>query len=157
MSDALLERLRVALSAAADPARAEAQQAYMKSPMPFHGVDATGCRAICKATFASYGFDDAAAWRADVLAIWRGATHREERYAAIELASSPRARPLQGLASGRSGRGRVLGDAATNAREALALYEDMVARAHGGTWSIRSRPTSSATSSRRTRRCCARR
>jgi len=57
----------------------------MKSAMPCLGVSAVPLRQACKALFKDLSWPDAAAWQADVLAIWRGAQVREERYAAIEL------------------------------------------------------------------------
>ena len=52
MDDALLTRLRAALREAADPARAPAMQAYMKSSMPYHGVPTPKLRSVCKQVFA---------------------------------------------------------------------------------------------------------
>ena len=87
----------------------------MKSSMPFHGVDVTALRAICKRAFAAHPLEDAAAWRKDVLAIWRGARFREERYAAIELTGDRRARPFQTMA-------------------ALPMYEEMIVT--GAWWDL---------------------
>lgn len=68
----------------------------MKSAMPFHGVRNAEMRAICRKVFVRYEIDarDGTRWRDDVLAIWREADHREERYAAIELAQLRKARVL---------------------------------------------------------------
>lgn len=82
-------------------------QAYMKSEMPYLGVSSPKVRATCREVFASYAFDDAERWQADVLAIWRGARHREERYCAIALTGHRRAKPFQTL-------------------DALPLYEEMI-------------------------------
>ncbi len=87
----------------------------MKSAMPFHGVGAVPLRAICKRVFAAHPVDDAAAWRKDVLAIWRGAKFREERYAAIELTGDRRARPFQTM-------------------DALGMYEEMIVT--GAWWDL---------------------
>jgi 3-methyladenine DNA glycosylase AlkD len=95
----LLAVLRRELAAAGTPERATGARAYMKSAMPFHGVDVTTLRAICKAAFAAHPVTGAAAWRKDVLAIWRGAKFREERYAAIGLTGDRRARAFQTMAS----------------------------------------------------------
>ena len=84
----------------------------MKTTMPFHGVDASTLRAICKRVFASHPLESAAGWRRDVLALFRGARFREERYAAIELTGDRRARPYQTM-------------------EALPMYEEMIV---GGAW-----------------------
>lgn len=73
----------------------------MKSAMPYHGLRTVEVRAICREVFAGYAVDvgDGARWREDVLAIWRGATHREERYAAIALLQLRAARPLHNAAA----------------------------------------------------------
>ena len=81
----------------------------MKSAMPYHGLRNTETRVICRKVFADYEFDPRAGKRSrdDVLAIWRGAERREERYAAIELAQHRKARPLHTL-------------------EALPMFEEMI-------------------------------
>lgn len=80
---ALADSIRLALREAADPALAPAQQAYMKSTMPFLGVRVPEVRRLTKA--AARGEADAAPIVAAALGLWRGATHREERYAASAL------------------------------------------------------------------------
>lgn len=91
----LLAKLRKALKQAADPAKAPAMQAYMKSAMPYHGVQNAPRVAVCNAVFADVKFETAADWEAQVLAIWRGAKFREERYGALHLAGDKRARAFQ--------------------------------------------------------------
>jgi 3-methyladenine DNA glycosylase AlkD len=44
------------MAAAADPERAVAMQAYMKSTMPYHGLSAPRVDAICKRIFAEHPF-----------------------------------------------------------------------------------------------------
>ena len=112
---ALLAALRAELAAAGSPARAEGARAYMKSAMPFHGVDAKTLRAICRRVFAAHPADDARTFRRDVLGIFRGAKFREERYAAIELTGEKRARPFQTMAS-------------------LPMYEEMIVT--GAWWDL---------------------
>ena len=77
-----------------DPARALQQQAYMKSEMAYYGLSASEMRAICREAFREYAFDDGDAWQNDVLALWRNAVKREERYAAVELAQHRKAKAL---------------------------------------------------------------
>jgi 3-methyladenine DNA glycosylase AlkD len=89
---ALVEAVRRELRAAADPAKAPGMQAYMKSAMPYHGVQTPALRRICRRLFAEHPLGSAAAWRATVLLLWREAGHREERYAAVELAGNRRYR-----------------------------------------------------------------
>jgi len=103
----LVTSVHTALIAAADPARAPGMQAYMKSAMPYLGVSAVPLRQICKALFRDLVWPDSDAWQCDVLAIWRGAEFREERYAAIELTGVKVARPFHTLA-------------------ALPMYEEMI-------------------------------
>jgi 3-methyladenine DNA glycosylase AlkD len=91
----LLATLRTVLARVADPAKAPAMQRYMKSAMPYLGVATPQLRVVCKAVFAAHPLPTAAAWQRDVLAVWRGARHREERYAAITLSGDRRARPFQ--------------------------------------------------------------
>ena len=91
----LLAKLRKALRQAADPAKASAMQAYMKSTMPYYGVPTPVHRALCKAVFADVEFAAAEKWQAQVLEIWRKARFREERYAAIGLAGHKHFRHFQ--------------------------------------------------------------
>jgi 3-methyladenine DNA glycosylase AlkD len=102
-----LATLRAALRAAADPARAPQMQAYMKSAIPYHGVPSTPARQVFRTVLGAVPLPDAATWRRTVLALWRGATHREERYGALWLCGDRRARPFQDL-------------------DALPLYEELI-------------------------------
>ena len=86
----LLRDLRKQMEAQADPSRAAGQQAYMKSAMPYHGITLPQVRAICRPMFAALPPMDCEQWRDEVLAVWRGAKFREERYAALELADDRR-------------------------------------------------------------------
>ena len=88
-------RLLASLRQVSDPARAPLMQAYMKSPMPFLGVSAPVRRALLRALWKDVCWERADAWRADVLAVWRGATYREERYAAVDLCGHRRAKAFQ--------------------------------------------------------------
>lgn len=58
-------------------------QAYMKSEMPFLGVPAPALKAACRDALAEHPPGDG--WRDAVLALWREAEFREERYAALVL------------------------------------------------------------------------
>jgi 3-methyladenine DNA glycosylase AlkD len=87
--------LRVALREVADPERAPAMQAYMKSAMPFLGVPAALLRATMRSTLAAHPLDDET-WREAVRMLWRRALFREERYAALELAHRFRRHALAG-------------------------------------------------------------
>jgi len=108
----LLIKLRKALTSVADPERAAGQQAYMKSAMPYHGVSSVPLRQVCKKVFAQCDVGTFERWSEQVLALWRGAEFREERYAAIGLAGDRRARPYQAM-------------------RALPMYEEMIV---SGAW-----------------------
>jgi 3-methyladenine DNA glycosylase AlkD len=112
---ALVDEVRRALRAAADPAKAPGMQAYMKSAMPYHGVPAPAQRRIFRQVFADHPLDPAA-WRATVLALWREAGHREERYAAVALASDRRYR------------------AERTSLDALALFQELIVT--GAWWDL---------------------
>ena len=84
--DELRARLRAALSAAGDPERARAQQAYMKSEMPYYGVSSPELKVLLRPLLAEFKPASRGVWEETVRALWDGATHREERYAAIAYA-----------------------------------------------------------------------
>ncbi|TQJ48795.1 DNA alkylation repair protein [Phycicoccus sp. SLBN-51] len=83
----LVTEIREVLAAAGDPERARAQQAYMKSAMPFHGIGAPALKALLRTLLAdpAYRMGSREEWEATVRELWDGATHREERYAALAL------------------------------------------------------------------------
>src|SRR5688500_2234780 len=91
----LIAAVRTALTAAADPAKAAPMQAYMKSAMPLYGVQAPVLRRVCRDVFAAHPLDSVETWQDTVLALWRGARFREDRYAAIELTGARRYRTYQ--------------------------------------------------------------
>ena len=79
----------------------------MKSAIPYLGVPADPLHKACRTVFAGLDWPDSDAWHRDVLAIWRGAAFREERYAAITLTGVRAAKPYQDLS-------------------ALPLYEELI-------------------------------
>lgn len=89
---ALAGRVRSAMSAASNPERAIGMQAYMKSTMPYHGIQSAGVRAICAEVFDAHPVESCREWRAAILELWRHAHFREERYAAINLVGQKRHR-----------------------------------------------------------------
>jgi 3-methyladenine DNA glycosylase AlkD len=103
----LRQQIRQALEAVAEPARAPAMQAYMKSSMPYLGVSTVPRRAALKPVFADLDWSDSTAWQRDVLTIWRGGDFREERYAALELTGAKAAKRFQHI-------------------DALPMYEEMI-------------------------------
>src|ERR1700679_1560471 len=104
--------LRAELLRAENPKKAPAMQAYMKSTMPYAGVQTVDLRAVCDRLFAAHPIQTAGDWRDACLRIWREAQFREERYAAIGLTGLRLYRSFQTL-------------------ETLAMYEEMIVN---GAW-----------------------
>lgn len=82
---ALIAELRQQLRGVADPSRAPQMQAYMKSTMPYLGVPSRGVQSVCREVFGRHPLGSFRNWTSTVRALWREASHREERYAAIAL------------------------------------------------------------------------
>jgi 3-methyladenine DNA glycosylase AlkD len=95
----LIDRLRDEMRAGGDPVRGTSQQAYMKSPLPYYGLAAPALRALLRPHLATYAPPSREAHEATVLQLWEGATHREERYAALALARHRIARPWRDVTS----------------------------------------------------------
>jgi 3-methyladenine DNA glycosylase AlkD len=108
----MIRALRGELKKVCDPAKAAAMQAYMKSAMPYHGVQTPALRQLCKDFFARYTFSSPAEWQEGCLTLWREAKFREERYAAIDLTGHHLYRNWQTL-------------------ETLPMYEEMIV---SGAW-----------------------
>lgn len=109
---ALIEDVRHGLADAADPGKAPGMQAYMKSAMPYRGVLTPAQRHIFRAVFTAHPLPDRATWEATICALWRDATYREERYAAIALTGYPSYQHWQDI-------------------ETMPIYEEMVV---SGAW-----------------------
>jgi len=82
---AFVAAVRAGLAARADAAKAPAMQTYMKSNMPFYGVSSPERSTLLAELFRDTSFSTLDAWRATALKLWREASRREERYAAIAL------------------------------------------------------------------------
>lgn len=83
----LLGSVRSGIAALADPARAPQMQAYMKSALPYRGVTSAPLRALLTGLYATNPLPDRETWEACVRELWDLASFREERYAAMALAS----------------------------------------------------------------------
>jgi len=82
---ALLEVVRLGLIAAADPAKAGPMAAYMKTDMPFYGVQKAGRTPIMRRLKREFSPQDRAEYGEAVFALWR-LPHREEKYLALSYA-----------------------------------------------------------------------
>lgn len=120
----LAEAIRAALTAAGDPARAEAQRAYLKSELPCHGIANGEVRSLVGGLLPGTELGPAE-WESLIRELWDSATHREERFAALSVA---RARTFRRYAE---------------SPDALELYAYRSAAGRGGTWSTRPRTWSS--------------
>ena len=74
-------------------------QAYMKSSMPFLGVQKPARTSALRPLLSGYRPSTRATWESDVRAVWDGAEFREERYAAIALSAVRAADDWQDVAT----------------------------------------------------------
>lgn len=95
----LVRDLRRRIAEAADPDRAPAMQAYMKSELPFRGVSSPVLHGICRSALEQHPLPDRGSWEAAVRGLWDRAQYREERYAALAVAGDRRYRAHRDPAS----------------------------------------------------------
>lgn len=112
MTSGFVTAMRQALADNANPEKATGMRAYMKSAMPYRGVQTPIRRKLVRAALRSYPIQSRDEWLAAVLDLWRNASYREERYAALDVTGAPQFRAYRDL-------------------ETLPLYEEMVV---GGAW-----------------------
>ena len=93
----LIDDLRRELAAHADACNAAPMQAYMKSALPFYGVKTPERRRLLREVCRRHPLQTTVALAQTMRALWREATHREERYCAIELARTGRNARLMDL------------------------------------------------------------
>ncbi len=86
MASDLIREIRDALAENANSDKAEGMRAYMKSEMPYRGVQKPVRRKALRQIFRSHPISEQSDWRETVLELWRDAKYREERYAALDLA-----------------------------------------------------------------------
>ena len=107
MSSEFVLEIRRALADNANPDKAEGMRAYMKSEMPFHGVQKPLRRKLFREALEAHPIAEKGAWSGAVLDLWRNAAYREERYMALELAGAKQYLPFREL-------------------ETMAMFEEMV-------------------------------
>lgn len=83
--EALAAFVRTELAARSDSKKAAAMAAYMKTSMPFYGVQKAGRTEIWRELKRRFPITDARSYRAAILALWVQ-PHREEKYLAIRIA-----------------------------------------------------------------------
>lgn len=84
----LVTEIRAALRTAADPVKAEPMRAYMKSEMPFLGVQKPDRARVLQPALRAHVLTARSSWESAVRQLWDDATYREERYAATALAQA---------------------------------------------------------------------
>ena len=97
MNTQLVHDIRQALADNANPDKAEGMRAYMKSEMPFRGVQKPACRKLVSEVLRTNPLSDKQAWQGTVLELWRNAEYREERYVALDVAGAPQYRAFRTL------------------------------------------------------------
>lgn len=93
----LVTDVRRALAEHANPDKAEGMRAYMKSEMPYRGVQKPARRKLLSALLRTHPLDDKTSWQNTVFELWRNAEFREERYIALDIAGAPKCRPFRTL------------------------------------------------------------
>ena len=97
MNTQLVHDIRQALADNANPDKAEGMRAYMKSEMPFRGVQKPAHRKLVSEVLRTNPLSDKQAWQGTVLELWRNAEYREERYVALDVAGAPQYRAFRTL------------------------------------------------------------
>ncbi|MDE2716937.1 MAG: DNA alkylation repair protein [Chloroflexota bacterium] len=95
MTSQLVLDIRQALAENANPDKAEGMRAYMKSEMPFRGVQKPARRKVVNAFLRTNPFCEKSAWQDFVLDLWRKAEFREERYVALDIAGASKYLPYR--------------------------------------------------------------
>ena len=95
MTSQLVQDIRQALADNANPDKAEGMRAYMKSEMPFRGVQKPARRKLLNAFLRTDPFCEKPTWKDFVLELWRNAEFREERYVALDIAGAPKYRDFR--------------------------------------------------------------
>jgi 3-methyladenine DNA glycosylase AlkD len=78
-----------ALAEVADPGKAPGMQAYMKTDMPFYGVQKPARAPIARHLSAEFAPRNREEYEALILGLW-GLSHREEKYLALDVAGRHR-------------------------------------------------------------------
>jgi 3-methyladenine DNA glycosylase AlkD len=86
----LVTAVRRELAALADPAKAPDMQRYMRSAMPYRGVQTPGWRGLTRRLASDHPLPDLESLQDTVRELWHGAAFREERYVALELTADRR-------------------------------------------------------------------
>lgn len=81
----LVSIVATALTDRADPEKAGPMAAYLKTEMPFYGVQKKGRTEVLRLVRKEYPIEDNSTYRNAVLALWEQ-PHREEKYLAISIA-----------------------------------------------------------------------
>lgn len=85
VDNGLIAAIRAGLAELGNPVKAPEMRRYMKSDMPFRGVQRPECRRLAGRLFAEHPLSDVDELVATVLELWRAAEFREERYLALDL------------------------------------------------------------------------
>ena len=93
----LVDDIRRALADHANQDKADGMRAYMKSEMPFRGVQKPARHKLVNAALRTHRLDNKTAWQSTVFELWRNAEFREERYIALDIAGAPKCRPFRTL------------------------------------------------------------
>ena len=111
----LIDKIRTGLAAAGCPDKAGPQQRYMKSALPYYGLTMAELRRVVRPLLAPLPPATRVDWGGPARALWDEVTHRDEWYAALQLAGHRRYQAYQDPAS-------------------MALYEHLIVT--GAWWDV---------------------
>lgn len=81
----LVAAVREALATVDCPENAAAQQRYMRSALPFHGITSPELRRLLRPVLDGHRVPDRATWEATARELWDEVRYREEWYATLAL------------------------------------------------------------------------
>lgn len=113
--NSLFRNLKKKLVLNRDAEKALAMKAYMKSAIPYHGINAPLLKKIHREVFSELTFVSQKEWIEYVIFFWAQAKFREEKYSALALSAHRSARAFQNI-------------------KAIPLYEKLITE--GAWWDI---------------------
>jgi 3-methyladenine DNA glycosylase AlkD len=86
----VIDAVRRGLAELASPSLADGMRAYMRSELPFRGVQKPQRTELLRRLVLEHPLDTPAEWEQVVRTLWDDASYREERYLALALTGLPR-------------------------------------------------------------------
>jgi 3-methyladenine DNA glycosylase AlkD len=85
VAESMIRFVQKSLDDMANPEKAGPMQAYMKTTMPFYGVQTADRKKLAARVKKRFAVGDNQAYRGMITSLWK-LPHREEKYLALEMA-----------------------------------------------------------------------